>query len=180
MKRLPRPALFALGAVTTLMLGGTAYAANGGNLLIGRSNSASAVTTLSNSTGSAMQFNSASGSPSFRVNRSTKVPNLNADLLDNLDSAALALKTGRTGIIVGSPSDADGFVETASCPSSTYATGGGGIATNPSDYLWYSGPNVDDATGNLIPNSWLALADGSSVAWVVCYNPRGGVPGAAT
>jgi hypothetical protein len=34
--------------------------------------------------------------------------------------------------------------------------------------------------GTLVPNSWMALADGASVAWLVCYNPRGAVPGAVT
>ena len=30
----------------------------------------------------------------------------------------------------------------------------------------------------MIPNSWFAVADGDTTAWVVCYNPRGPVPGA--
>ncbi len=29
-----------------------------------------------------------------------------------------------------------------------------------------------------MPGSWLTGADGPSRAWVVCYNPRGTVPGA--
>jgi len=178
--RFPRPAIFVLGVVTTLIVGGTAYAANGGSLLIGRINQGTALTTLSNPNGTALALNSKSGIPSLKVNRAAKVVNLNADLIDGADSTELALKTGRTGMILGSESDADGFPETARCPSGTYATGGGGVAVEAADYLFYSGPDFNTDTGVLIPNSWLALADAGSVAWLVCYNPRGAVPGATT
>jgi hypothetical protein len=178
--RFPRPAIFALGVVTTLIVGGTAYAANGGSLLIGRINQGSALTTLSNSNGTALALNSPAGVPSLKVNRASKVLNLNVDEIDGFDSTELSLKVGRTGMILGRTSDADGFAETARCPSGTYATGGGGVAVDAADHLWYSGPDFNTDTGALIPNSWLALADGSSVAWLVCYNPRGGVPGATT
>ena len=60
-----------------------------------------------------------------------------------------------------------------------YGNGGGGYSTGTRDYLYYSGPDFG-ANGALIPNSWFALADGDTYAWVVCYNPRGPVPGAAT
>jgi hypothetical protein len=178
--RFPRPAMFALGAVSALILGGTAYAANGGSLLIGRINQGTALTTLSNPNGTALALNSKSGIPSLKVNRAAKVTNLNSDLIDNFDSTELALKAGRTGVIMGRASDADGFAETARCPSGTYATGGGGIADAVDDHLWYSGPDFNTDTGALIPNSWLALADATSTAWIVCYNPRGAVPGATT
>jgi hypothetical protein len=79
-------------------LGGTTYAATGGNFILGQSNTASSTTALSagttgpafratnTSTGTAGSFNVASGHPPFTVNSGTKVTNLNADKLDGKDS----------------------------------------------------------------------------------------------
>jgi hypothetical protein len=84
-------------------LGGTAIAADGGNFLLGRSNSASSMTSLTRtganagkglqvtntSTGAgatALGLNVASGHTPFTVNSATKVANLNADKLDGVDS----------------------------------------------------------------------------------------------
>jgi hypothetical protein len=178
--RLPSPVLFGLGAAATLLMGGSvAYAANGGSLLIGRSNAATALTSLSNSSGTPLSLSAKAGRAPLRVNNATKVTNLNADLLDGIDATSLALKVGRTGIIVGSADDSDGFVNTARCPSGAIATGGGGYAAGTRDYLYYSGPDYT-ADGTLVPNSWFAVADGDTYAWVVCYNPRGPVPDAAS
>src|SRR3954447_21028094 len=92
---------FIAGAVVALVLGtGTAYAANGGIFRLGKSNSATAATTLTNSRGTALQLNSKAGQPSLRVNRDTKIPSLNSDLLDGIDSSKLARVTK-----VGSISD---------------------------------------------------------------------------
>jgi hypothetical protein len=171
---------FALGAVCALAIGGgTAYAANGWSLLIGRGNTATGVTTLANSTGSALSLSPPSGQPPLRVNNTTKIGNLNSDLFDNLDSAAFALKAGRTGVVLGDPDDADGYMNTARCPNGTIATGGGGYATEAHDSLSYTGPDMTNE-GSFIPNSWFTVADGDSVAWVVCYNPRGEVAGVGT
>ena len=178
--RARNPAWFLAGLLTAVVLGGgAAYAVTDGALLVGKPNSATAITSLSNSAGTALSLSSKDGTPPLRVNRRTKVANLNADLVDGLSAGNLALTAGRTGIIVGSASDVDGFVNTARCPSGTIATGGGGYASGTRDYLYYSGPDFT-ADGSLIPNSWFTGADGDAVAWVVCYNPRGAVPGATT
>jgi hypothetical protein len=86
-----------------IALGGTTYAATGGNFILGKSNSASNPTSLSAPvTGKALQvtntktsagatalgLNVASGHPPFTVNSGGKVANLNADKLDSLDSSA--------------------------------------------------------------------------------------------
>jgi hypothetical protein len=81
-----------------MVLGGTTFAASGGNFILGQSNSASSTTSLSastpgpalkatnTSTGTAGSFNVASGHPPFAVNSGAKVANLNADKLDGIDS----------------------------------------------------------------------------------------------
>ena len=82
---------FAAGAVVALVLGtGTAYAANGGSFVLGGNNYESREASLNNSNGTALTLRSKSGTPSLKVNRTTKVPNLNADLVDGLSSADIA------------------------------------------------------------------------------------------
>jgi hypothetical protein len=172
------PLYFILGFVVALGIGGgVAYAATGGVFVVGQPNTASATTSITNSAGTALALSSPAGIPALKVNGTAKVSNLNADRLDGENASEFALKNGRTGVIVGAADDGDGYVNTARCPSGTVATGGGGYATGIRDSLTYSGPDVRD-DDSLIPNSWMVIADGDAVAWVMCYNPRGGVGGA--
>src|SRR4051794_29601472 len=73
-----------------------AFAANGGNFLLGRSNTASAVTSLIKSgAGPALQLVVPAGQPPLRVNATAgKATNLNADKLDGQDSSAFAQRSG--------------------------------------------------------------------------------------
>ena len=88
-------------------LGGTTYAATGGNFILGQSNSADSTTSLTraganagkglqvtnNSTtagATALGLTVASGHAPFTVNSGTKVTNLNADKLDAFNSTAFA------------------------------------------------------------------------------------------
>jgi hypothetical protein len=92
-------------------LGGTTYAATGGNFILGKPNTASSQTSLTASpsfAGKALQLtntntgagatalglNVASGHAPFTVNSGTKVANLNADKLDGIDSSGF-LQGGR-------------------------------------------------------------------------------------
>jgi hypothetical protein len=178
--RLRTPLLCAFGgALMFAAVAGTAHATTGGPLLLGRPNSAKSATGLENRAGTALALTSKPGVAPLKVSDRTRVEKLNADLLDGLDSADLALAAGRTGIVVGTAGDIDGFVNTARCPAGTSATGGGGYAPGTRDYLYYSGPDFN-GNGTLVPDSWFAVADGDAIAWVVCYNPRGPVPGAVT
>lgn len=76
--------------------GGSAYAATGGTFLLGKANSASTITTLSNSAGTALSLKSKAGTAPLAVNGTTKVTNLNADLLDGLNSSSFR----RAGVAV--------------------------------------------------------------------------------
>jgi hypothetical protein len=201
--KLNRTGAFAAGVVATLVIGsGTAVAANGKSLLLGRSNTATAVTSVTNSKGTALSLRSKKGTPPLAVNNSTRVPNLNADRLDGYSSgsflkakakaadadkvdgingASIALVGGQTGVVWGSNKDADRFVDTANCPSGTKMLSGGGVAPSGETVL-YDGPDHDLDTGVLIPNSWYVdttSADIPALTYVMCYNPRGAVPGAA-
>ncbi len=89
-----------------MVLGGTTYAATGGNFILGNPNTANQQTSLSASpafAGKALQVTNTgtgagatalgltvgSGRPPLTVNSGTKVANLNADKLDGLDSTGL-------------------------------------------------------------------------------------------
>src|SRR5215207_9850079 len=108
---LGRATVFVMGLALMLALvfgmASTALGANGGNFILGSlNNSATAITKLtgtvgggpalqvsnpSTATGStALDLQVATGKAPMKVNRSTKVTNLNADKIDGLDSAQLA------------------------------------------------------------------------------------------
>lgn len=161
---------FAAGTVAALVLGsGTAYAATGGNFLLGKSNSAGATTTLTNANGTALSLNSKSGTAPLKVNRNVRVTNLNADLLDGLNSSSFAKASGKVGTIedasfyvdlpVGNTDQGDGtpdFVGAfAACPAASKLTGGGGIDGTPGGSLWFSAPR-----GNAwaVASSWTPVA----------------------
>ncbi len=101
-----------------MAIGGTTYAATGGNFILGNPNSATSTTALSapiaakalqvtnTSTGAGatgLGLSVASGHPPFTVNSGTKVTNLNADKLDGLDSTALG--SGVLGGVASNVSD---------------------------------------------------------------------------
>ena len=176
---------FAMGAIVALVLGtGTAYAATGGKLIIGRANSASTTTTLSNAYGTALTLNSKVGHAPFKVNRTTKVSYLNSDLLDGLDSTHFARVT-TVGSMYGT-----GFVDTnqtaettddavialAVCPAGSQVVGGGGSDFTEDGVLFYSAPDGADAW--LVVSSTAGIDDTNAEnveAYARCWNPRGNV-----
>ncbi len=113
--------------------------------------------------------------------------NLNADFLDGRSDASYALSSGQTGVIlaVAEWEDVDGdlvndaLLAIAVCPDGTKLTGGGVDNFTGGPTLW----NSPDAEG-----AWYGAADADPavnvpddvVAYAVCYNPRGAVPGAMT
>jgi hypothetical protein len=71
-----------------------AFAANGGPLVLGKSNTASKATKLKNTgNGAALFLKSDSAVPPLKVSNSTKVTKLNADLVDGLEGNALKTKS---------------------------------------------------------------------------------------
>jgi hypothetical protein len=100
-KHTPSPALCVALLALFISLGGVGVAASGTDFILGRNNTAKAKTSLTapvagNSLqitntlpgGSALGLSVDSGSPPFTTNSSTKVPNLNSDLLDGQNSTA--------------------------------------------------------------------------------------------
>jgi hypothetical protein len=82
----------ALGLVVSLDY--VSYAATGDSFLLGKPNAASTTTSLTRTTnGPVLALNSQAGQPPLTVNRPVKAPNLNADLLDGLDSTRFATRS---------------------------------------------------------------------------------------
>src|SRR5581483_8162106 len=105
------PMLVALAALF-VALGGTTWAATGGSFVLGKPNTADATTSLTAPVagGRALQLTNTdttqvgstalglsvgSGHPPLSVNSSVKVTNLNADLLDGINSAGFLRSTGK-------------------------------------------------------------------------------------
>lgn len=183
--KISRTVSFGMGAVMALVIGsGTAYAATGGKFILGKSNAAAKTTTLSNRSGTALALNSALGTPPLKVNRSIKVPNLNADLLDGMDQSEFALASGsvRAYDVPGTAYDLnnnqkpDMLIAAASCPKGTQRTGGGITDKTASGIFVASAPDPK------VANSWAAAVvideattevPSDLTVTIVCYSPRG-------
>lgn len=85
----------ALGIIAVVIAStGTAIAATGGSFILGRANTASTLTSLTNSAGVPLRLNARSGYPPLAVNSTKQVPYLNADLLDGSHASAFLRTTG--------------------------------------------------------------------------------------
>jgi hypothetical protein len=111
----PSPATAISLVALFFAMSGTAYAATGGDFLLGKSNTATAVTSLSNSKGTALSLSSTATTPPLKVSNSVQVPNLNASELDGQPSSAFL---GATGTAANSS-------ELGGTPASGYMQGGG-------------------------------------------------------
>jgi hypothetical protein len=145
-----------MGTIAVFMvLGGTTYAATGGNFILGQSNTASSTTGLSagttgpafrvtnTSTGTAGSFNVAAGHPPLTVNSATKVANLNADKLDGLDSTGFIRGQGRIDSIDGLAASGD-FVDLFSLSNFLYVRGVcNGTSANGEAQVWTHNSPVD-------------------------------------
>jgi hypothetical protein len=114
-----RPSAAMLVALTALIvaMSGTAVAATGGDFLLGRANTATSLTSLSNSKGTALALSSADGKPPLTVSTSTQVPKLNASLLNGHPATAFLPAKGT----------AANAAELGGQPSYDYMTGDGQI-----------------------------------------------------
>jgi hypothetical protein len=92
--RRPRHSTVVAYVALVLALGGTADAATGGFLVLGKPNRATHVTTLRNPVGTPLQLKSKSGTPPLKVNHPVLVRHLNADLLDGKRASAFVPRCG--------------------------------------------------------------------------------------
>ena len=176
-----RSTLIAIAALSgaIILVPTVASASNGGAWLLGRSNTETSTTTVTDNYGTPLSLNSKSGYAPLKVNRSTKVTNLNADYVDGYSATAFAMRIAKSGTVYH-----DGYTDGAGakCPAGTIVTGGGGF--DPLGYpVGYSGPDWNVNTGAIIPNSWIVMDPGFGpmVSFATCVQMSGAsVPGALT
>jgi hypothetical protein len=137
-------------------MSGTAVAATGGDFLLGKPNTATSVSSLTNSKGTALSLTAAPASPPLRVSNSTQVPDLNASKLggitasgflqgggtDVADRAALGAGSNRNflengAVIVGAFCDVGGTGATL-----TFSSAVGGNA----QVIWWNKDGTSDVT----------------------------------
>ncbi|MBV8911046.1 MAG: hypothetical protein JOZ89_09820, partial [Gammaproteobacteria bacterium] len=85
--RRPSPPLVVATAALFIALSGVAYATTGGTFILGKSNTATSLSSLSNSKGTALSLTSKPGTPALNVSNGVQVPNLNASMLGGTPAA---------------------------------------------------------------------------------------------
>jgi hypothetical protein len=142
-----------VGRATTFMVGlavivaltvgvaGAAFGANGANFLLGKTNTANAITNLvgsvagpslqidNNSTdaaATALDLQVEAGKAPMKVNSDTQVANLNSDKVDGLSASQLGGLSGLEQVgVAGAYNSNDIKVSIATCPEGKVAIGGG-------------------------------------------------------
>jgi hypothetical protein len=105
--RRPSPAVIIATAALFIAMSGTAYAATGGTFLLGKANTATTVTSLSNSKGTALSLSSKAGTPPLSVNSAVQVPNLNASEVDGYSAYSFVQGSGTAYVAWGGPTTLD-------------------------------------------------------------------------
>jgi hypothetical protein len=114
----PSPAIAISLVALFFAMSGTAVAATGGDFILGKANTATSVTSLTSTKGTALSLSSTSTTPPMTVSNSVQVPKLNAsELGGHLASAFLGVN--------GTAANAS---ELGGQPASDYMTGTGQIA----------------------------------------------------
>lgn len=182
-------AFIAGGLVVAVLGSGAAVAATGGNLILGRANSASATTSLTSSTGAPLALNGPTSAPPLTARSKVKAPNLNADRVDGLEGSSLARSNSRTGsydasgILLDTDSNGldDAIVAYVECPNGSQMTGGGVADYTSTGFPIESAPDTDGAEGWFVAvgiSEEVAEDPDNLFATVVCLDLRGGsLPG---
>jgi hypothetical protein len=114
----PAPATVISLIALVFAMSGTAYAATGGDFILGKANTATKVTSLTNKKGTALSLSASPATPPLTVSNSVQVPSLNASELGG-DTASAFLPANGT---------AANSSKLGGQPASDYLTGTGQIA----------------------------------------------------
>ncbi len=150
----PAPATAISLVALVFAMSGTAYAATGGDFILGKANTASSVSSLTNNKGTALSLSSSSTTPPLKVSNSVQVPNLNASELGGQAASAFlgvhgtAANSTELGgqpasAYLGVNGTAANSSELGGQPASDYLTGTGQIA---SDTATVASESITDVT----------------------------------
>jgi hypothetical protein len=115
----PSPATAISLVALVFAMSGTAYAATGGDFILGKANTATSVTSLTSNKGTALSLSASPATPPLKVSNSVQVPSLNASELDGDTSSAFLPANGTAA----NSSELGGL-------ASDYVTGTGQIASD--------------------------------------------------
>ncbi len=151
----PSPATAISLVALVFAMSGTAVAATGGDFLLGKSNTATAVSTLTNTKGTALSLSSSSTAPPLKVSNSVQVPDLNASKLGGLTASGFVQGdgtdvVGRAALGAGANRD---FLEIGSGIADAFCDVGGTGASltfsevdegNPAQVIWWNKDGTSD------------------------------------
>lgn len=144
--RRPSPAVFIATGALFVALSGTAYAATGGTFILGKPNTAKTVTSLTNSTGTALSLSSKAGTPPLTVSNGVQVPNLNASVVDGFSADSFVHGSGSAFVAWGGPFTLDALTTSPSTATLVNAP--------PSDLIWLT---ADCDTNSSFPGTQITL-----------------------
>jgi hypothetical protein len=170
--RRPSPSIVISLIALVFAMSGTAYAATGGTFILGRSNTATSVSSLSNKHGTALSLSASRGKPPLTVNSSVQVPRLNASRLGGVPASGFITGTGQAesahANITGTDNDGlvgnKGSTLTGQCVSGTGADLFLSLGPGASASWWnYNGTSSGDTSSNI---TQLSKSDFTVVAQV--------------
>jgi hypothetical protein len=180
----PSPAT-AISIVALLVaLSGSAYAATGGNFILGGANTASKVSSLANKKGTALSLSSMAGTPSLTVNSAVQVPNLNASLLGGSPSSSFVMgggtmvsgtqtvTSGNKANIVSTPDNS--FTLQGECDPFGKNSGAAILVVNNSQQSLQVDILLDTYGNNFISGGALTIPAGSGSAMLPANDTTGG------
>jgi hypothetical protein len=136
-------------------MSGTAVAATGGNLILGKANTATSVSSLTNTKGTALKLSSTLTTPPLTVSNSVQVPNLNASELGGQPASGFVQGGGTVSdgrLSLSFPGDPTGTLISAP-GSSIQAFCNAGLnnplflsATQNEVVTWFNGSSVQQAS----------------------------------
>lgn len=147
----PAPATVISLVALVFAMSGTAYAATGGDFILGKANTASSVSSLTNTKGTALSLSSSSTTPPLKVSNSVQVPKLNASKLGGQAASAF----------LGVNGTAANSTELGGQPASDYL-GVKGTAANSSELGGQPASDYLTGTGQIAFETE-TIADGASV-----------------
>jgi hypothetical protein len=137
----PSPAIAISLVALFFAMSGTAVAATGGDFILGKANTATSVTSLTSTKGTALSLSSTSTTPPMTVSNSVQVPKLNAsELGGHLASAFLSVNG-----TAANASELGGEPPTAFLPEGGTAANSSKLGGQPaSDYMTGTGQIASD------------------------------------
>jgi hypothetical protein len=159
-------------------MGGTAVAATGGNFILGKANTATSVSSLTNTKGTALSLSSTATTPPLKVSNSVQVPNLNASELDGQTSSAFLPATG-TAV---NSSELGGQPASAFLPATGTAANSSELGGTPASGYMHGGGNTTGArlTLSALPTSVaVTLLTGPGANLYAVCDPNGTGSGSA-